>query len=57
MDEYLHPPKEDYIANFSLREPLRVLLLETIDREIISHNIHIVFHAGRVDDGEITGPL
>jgi hypothetical protein len=57
INEYLHPPKEDYIANFSLREPLRVLLLEAIDREIISHDIHTVFHAGRVDNGENPAPI
>lgn len=57
INEYLQPPKEDYIANFSLREPLCVLLLEAIDCEIISHDIYTIFYAGRVDNGENPAPI
>jgi hypothetical protein len=56
IDRYLQPPKDDYISNFGLREPLSILLLEAIDRKIIVHDMHIIFHAGRVDDGKDPAP-
>jgi hypothetical protein len=52
---YLQISKYDYISDCSLREPLYALLLEAIDLEIV--NINTLFHAGRIDDGKITGPL
>jgi len=57
MCEYLQPPKENYISDFSLREPFEVRLLEANDSQTMIHNIYIILHTGGVNKGESPAPF